>query len=98
DFHVTGVQTCALPISSRLSNPPKSKPGAYRGIFCRASWGKDYHHVLRERLEALKKCLLDMVPTASAEILVDTGPLSDRAVAERRSEERRVGDGGGWRT
>ncbi|GAA5345984.1 epoxyqueuosine reductase [Planifilum fimeticola] len=73
----------ALAYPSRLPNPPKSKPGAYRGIFCRASWGKDYHHVLRERLEALKECLLAMVPTASAEILVDTGPLSDRAVAER---------------
>lgn len=73
----------ALAYPSRLQNPPKSEPGAYRGIFCRASWGRDYHHVLRERLESLKQCLLTLVPTASAEILVDTGPLSDRAVAER---------------
>lgn len=73
----------ALAYPSRLPNPPKSKPGAYRGIFCRASWGRDYHHVLRERLEALKACLLAMVPDTSVEILVDTGPLSDRAVAER---------------
>ena len=36
----------ALAYPSRLSNPPKSKPGAYRGIFCRASW-ESYHHVLR---------------------------------------------------
>src|SRR5690625_4957498 len=36
----------ALAYPSRMENPPRSKPGAYRGILCRASWGTDYHHIL----------------------------------------------------
>ncbi|GGE26124.1 epoxyqueuosine reductase [Marinithermofilum abyssi] len=73
----------ALAYPSKMSDPPRSEPGKYRGVFCRASWGEDYHRVLRRRLEGLKKRLLEMVPEAACEIMVDTGALSDRAVAER---------------
>src|SRR5690606_13921387 len=44
----------AVAYPSKLSDPPKSEPGAYRGIFARTSWGEDYHHVLRRRLQALE--------------------------------------------
>ncbi len=73
----------ALAYPSRLKNPPRSEPGAYRGIFCRASWGKDYHHVLREKLNRLEAYLCHLVPGAKTMSMVDTGALSDRAVAER---------------
>ncbi|SMO93098.1 epoxyqueuosine reductase [Melghirimyces algeriensis] len=73
----------ALAYPTRLENPPDSKPGAYRGVFCRASWGEDYHRVLKRKLEGLKVKLLELVPDAKVEIMVDTGALSDRAVAER---------------
>ncbi|SFS82839.1 tRNA epoxyqueuosine(34) reductase QueG [Marininema halotolerans] len=73
----------ALAYPTRMENSPQSHPGERRGLFCRASWGVDYHHVLRQRLEALKEKLLEKVPDASCEIMVDTGALSDRAVAER---------------
>jgi epoxyqueuosine reductase len=73
----------ALAYPSKMNNPPQSKPGAYRGIFARASWGKDYHEVLREKLRLLEASLLEWVPDATTEIMVDTGALSDRAVAER---------------
>src|SRR5690606_13961907 len=66
-----------------LSDPPKSEPGAYRGIFARTSWGEDYHHVLRRRLQALEAFILERVPDARLESMVDTGVLVDRAVAER---------------
>jgi epoxyqueuosine reductase len=73
----------ALAYPSRLKDAPKSEPGAYRGIFCRASWGRDYHHVLRDKLTQLESFLKERVPRARTQIMVDTGALSDRAVAER---------------
>ncbi len=73
----------ALAYPSRLKNPPRSEEGAYRGIFCRASWGEDYHHVLKERLFRLEAALKEWVPKARTMVMVDTGALCDRAVAER---------------
>ncbi|RAL26922.1 tRNA epoxyqueuosine(34) reductase QueG [Thermoflavimicrobium daqui] len=73
----------ALAYPSKLKNPPKSAPGANRGIFCRASWGEDYHHVLRDKLNQLQMYLHELIPEANIMSMVDTGALSDRAVAER---------------
>lgn len=73
----------ALAYPSKLENPPKSEPGAYRGILCRAAWGTDYHHVLREKLDKLTRFIAELEPSALVESMVDTGALSDRAVAER---------------
>lgn len=73
----------ALAYPSKLKKAPRSKPGAYRGIFCRASWGEDYHHVLRKKLTELEAFIQEKVPHARMKSMVDTGPLSDRAVAER---------------
>ena len=77
------IISIALAYPSRIPNPPKSKKGERRGIFCRASWGIDYHHVLRDRLENLAKYIQSKVPSFTYKIMVDTGELSDRAVAER---------------
>ncbi len=73
----------ALAYPSKLKNAPKSTRLDRRGIFCRASWGHDYHRVLRDRLFKLEQFLLDRVPEARTKSMVDTGELSDRAVAER---------------
>lgn len=73
----------ALAYPTKLKDAPKSKPGARRGIFSRTSWGTDYHVVLRERLEKLTAFIEDQVTDFSYKIMVDTGELSDRAVAER---------------
>lgn len=73
----------AVAYPSKMENAPKSEPGAYRGILSRSAWGEDYHHVLRERLKRLEAFILERVPEARTEIMVDTGALSDRAVAER---------------
>ena len=54
-----------------------------RGKFCRASWGMDYHRVLKEKLADLDQFIKDLVPEAKNLIMVDTGALSDRGVAAR---------------
>jgi epoxyqueuosine reductase len=77
------IISIAVAYPSKMKNPPKSVPGAYRGIISRSAWGEDYHRVLRRRLEALEQFLRERVPGVRTEIMVDTGSFSDRAVAER---------------
>lgn len=73
----------AVAYPSKLPHPPKSEPGAYRGIISRSAWGADYHHVLRERMERLTQWVRAEVPDCRIEDMVDTGALVDRAVAMR---------------
>jgi len=68
---------------SKMENPPKSEPGQYRGIMARSAWGKDYHYVLRDRMQRLEDFIREKVPEVRIESMVDTGVLSDRAVAQR---------------
>jgi epoxyqueuosine reductase len=73
----------AVAYPAKLHNPSKSEPGARRGILSRSAWGEDYHKVLRDRLARLEAWLKEHVPGVRVESMVDTGALSDRAVAER---------------
>lgn len=73
----------AVAYSSKLKDPPRSEPGAYRGILSRSAWGEDYHRVLNNRLQRLEAFIRERVPNARTESMVDTGVLVDRAVAER---------------
>lgn len=73
----------AVAYPSKLADPPKSEPGAYRGVISRSAWGEDYHRVLKDRLVKLQAYIESRVSGVRSEIMVDTGALSDRAVAER---------------
>ncbi len=77
------IISIALAYPSKMKNAPKSKKGERRGVFARASWGRDYHDVLREKLNLLGAYIKEHVPEAEFKSMVDTGELSDRAVAER---------------
>ncbi|MEI5906274.1 tRNA epoxyqueuosine(34) reductase QueG [Bacillus spongiae] len=77
------IISIALTYPSKMKNAPQSKKGERRGIFCRASWGKDYHDVLKDRLAKLETFISSKVPNARMRSMVDTGELVDRAVAER---------------
>lgn len=84
--HLSGAKSIiaiALAYPSRIIDPPKSTKEDRRGIFARASWGEDYHIVLRERLEKLAAYIKEKIPGFTYRIMVDTGELSDGAVAER---------------
>ncbi len=73
----------AVAYPSRMEDAPRGKKDERRGIFCRASWGTDYHIVLRKKLAQLEAFIAEHVPHAKMRSMVDTGELSDRAVAER---------------
>lgn len=77
------ILAIALAYPSKLEEKVENKPGKRRGTFCRASWGKDYHLVLTEKLKLLEAFIASRVPGFCSRIMVDTGELSDRAVAER---------------
>ncbi|UXR55799.1 tRNA epoxyqueuosine(34) reductase QueG [Staphylococcus schleiferi] len=68
---------------NKLKNAPKSVRGDRRGMFARASWGQDYHAIMRKRLDKLAAFIEAKVPDAEMMSMVDTGVLSDRAVTER---------------
>ncbi|KQL18481.1 tRNA epoxyqueuosine(34) reductase QueG [Cytobacillus solani] len=73
----------ALAYPSKMNERVTSKKGERRGIFSRASWGEDYHLILRDRLKKLEAYIIERVPEAKCKSMVDTGELVDRAVAER---------------
>jgi epoxyqueuosine reductase len=77
------IISIALAYPSKMTDRVEGKKGMRRGMFARASWGQDYHHILRERLQKLEAFILSKLPEARLKSMVDTGELSDRAVAER---------------
>jgi epoxyqueuosine reductase len=77
------IISIALAYPSKMKTRVVSKRGERRGIFCRASWGTDYHTVLRDRLAKLEAYICERLPEAKLKSMVDTGELVDRAVAER---------------
>ncbi|PFP30189.1 tRNA epoxyqueuosine(34) reductase QueG [Bacillus sp. AFS073361] len=77
------IISIAIAYPSKMNHRVESKKGERRGIFSRASWGLDYHHVLNDRLKKLEDFIITKVPDARLKSMVDTGELSDRAVAER---------------
>src|SRR5690606_40169299 len=93
DFHVTGVQTCALPISALR------EMGLSAGEVDIRSRG------LEAVLRTLRDAQIDVVDAArlvdsrnaAALITLAEGVDEWKAMTEERSEERRVGKGGGGR-
>lgn len=77
------IVAIAVAYPSRMQDAPQGKKGERRGIFCRASWGVDYHTAVRERLQLLEAWLTERMPGVKMKSMVDTGELVDRAVAER---------------
>ncbi|WP_128895270.1 tRNA epoxyqueuosine(34) reductase QueG [Longirhabdus pacifica] len=77
------IISIAIAYPSKLSPAPKSEKDHYRGMIARSAWGQDYHHVLKKRLVALQSVLEQEVSDVKTELMVDTGALVDRSVAER---------------
>ena len=57
------------------------QPGESRAWISRYAWGKDYHEVMRTRLEQLRKEIETLAPEAGTRVYVDTGPIVERAFA-----------------
>lgn len=80
------IISIALAYPSRVSSRAEKIRGEKRGKFAKASWGIDYHDILRDRMNQLidhiKKITPDN-PEFHFKPMVDTGELIDVAVAQR---------------
>ena len=69
---------------SYLSEDIPEKPKSHAGRVARYAMGKDYHGVMEKRLKSFVKGLSEHIGSdIKAKVYVDTGPMLDRAVAER---------------
>ncbi|MFD1319255.1 tRNA epoxyqueuosine(34) reductase QueG [Loigolactobacillus zhaoyuanensis] len=74
----------ALAYPSKMQQKAPRDRKQRRGTFARASWGEDYHFILRDKMQQLAEFI-----EANTELefrfkpMVDTGELSDVAVAQR---------------
>ena len=73
----------AVAMSYMAKDTPKDGD-ALRGKVGRYAWGQDYHKVMEQRLRLFVQGLSERLGQAvQAKVYVDTGPMLDRAVAER---------------
>ncbi|HEV2379313.1 MAG TPA: tRNA epoxyqueuosine(34) reductase QueG [Terriglobia bacterium] len=64
------------------SEPSRTAPSAEpRAWISRYAWGRDYHRVMRIRLERLRAAIEQLAPGVETRVYVDTGPLLERAFA-----------------
>ncbi len=71
-------------IVGESATPPKSAPAGEarpRAWISRYAWGKDYHKVMRGKLEQLRKAVEDLAGNVETRVYVDTGPIVERAFA-----------------
>jgi epoxyqueuosine reductase len=71
------VYNSTLPYSTETAEP---RPPA-RAWISRYAWGRDYHKVMRTRLERLRGAIEELAPGAETRVYVDTGPIVERAFA-----------------
>lgn len=67
---------------TRVPDPEPRTPGSEpHAWISRYAWGEDYHRVMRERLELMRKEIDAIAPGAETRVYVDTGPIVERAFA-----------------
>lgn len=76
------IISIALAYPHKLPQPAK-KSEFKRGKFTPSSWGRDYHFLLQEKMEALAQAIRQLDTQLEYKTMVDTGALVDTAVAQR---------------
>jgi epoxyqueuosine reductase len=67
-----------FPVSALVGN---GQSLVLRAWISRYAWGRDYHEIMREKLERLRAALEEMAPGVETRVFVDTGPVVERALA-----------------
>jgi len=70
------VYNTPLPYSTETTDPPGP-----RAWISRYAWGRDYHAIMRSRLETLRADIQNLAPGVETRVFVDTGPIVERAIA-----------------
>jgi len=71
------IYNAPLPYSTEV----KTGPPQPRAWISRYAWGRDYHEIMRAKLEQLRDSLEKSVPGIETRVFVDTGPVVERALA-----------------
>ncbi len=69
-------ERCALGADCAAPHPEQS-----RAWISRYAWGRDYHEVMRAKLEQLRAAMEELAPGVETRVYVDTGPVVERALA-----------------
>jgi epoxyqueuosine reductase len=64
--------------STQNAVPEDARPRAW---ISRYAWGKDYHDVMRSKVEQLRRVVETLAPEVETRVFVDTGPIVERAFA-----------------
>ena len=79
---VPGARSVLLATSSYfVEDEPSSDPA--RACISRYAWGEEYHEVLGGRMQRLYERVQELVPAVQGRWYVDTGPVLEKAWAER---------------
>jgi len=79
-----GARSIIAVAMSYMTQDTSQDGDALRGRVGRYAWGQDYHRVMEKRLKLFVQGLTERLGQAvQARVYVDTGPMLDRAVAER---------------
>jgi epoxyqueuosine reductase len=63
------------------SDAGRQDADAPRAWISRYAWGRDYHEIMRDKLELLRAAIGELAPGTETRVFVDTGPVSERAFA-----------------
>ena len=79
-----GARSIIAVAMSYMAEDANQDGDALRGKVGRYAWGHDYHKVMEQRLRLFVRGLSERLgQSIQAKVYVDTGPMLDRAVAER---------------
>jgi epoxyqueuosine reductase len=82
----TGPGQWATDHGQPTANPEVRTPNLEpRAWISRYAWGRDYHDVMRKKLEQLRTAIEQAAPGAETRVYVDTGPVVERAFARHSS-------------
>jgi len=76
------VYNAPLPYSTEVEEKRlPSSPSGPRAWISRYAWGRDYHEIMRAKLEQLRAAIQESAPEVETRVFVDTGPIVERAFA-----------------
>ncbi len=79
-----GARSIIAVAANYYASEPADAAGAPgRAKISRYAWGRNYHVVLRERMEALLAEIREIAPGCEGRVATDAVPLPERAIAER---------------
>ncbi len=77
----TEISKVAQPKNGELQSNQPDIAQAPRAWISRYGWGRDYHKIMRARLEQLRGAIENLAPGTETRVYVDTGPVVERAFA-----------------